>query len=117
MMPVLWSRIPENEWHNHESYNPPHEKGNRSFISAINQLHIFAFQGNYNRQDVHQPDDCSLHPGQTVIVPHEEQKKKWRDLGDDRKKQLKVQISLSFSIRPLTTPPDWWRAFGRYRHY
>lgn len=53
------------------------------------------FQGNYNSQDVHQPDDCSWHPCQTVIVPHEEQKKKWQDLDDDRRKQLKVQISLS----------------------
>jgi len=72
MMPVLWSRIPESEWDNHESYNPPHE------------------MGNYNCQDVHQPDDCSWHPGQTVIVPQEEQKKKWHDLDDDRREQLKI---------------------------
>jgi hypothetical protein len=68
----LWSRIPESEWHNHESYKPPHEKGN------------------YNSQDVHQPDDCSWHPAQTVIVPHEEQKKKWRDLNEGRREQLKI---------------------------
>ncbi|KAI0277392.1 hypothetical protein BGY98DRAFT_1187206 [Russula aff. rugulosa BPL654] len=45
---------------------------------------------NYNSQDVHQPDDCSWHPDQTVIVPREEQKKKWRDLDEDRRKQLKI---------------------------
>jgi hypothetical protein len=96
MMPVLWNRIPESEWQNHGSYNPPYEKGNRSFISAIHQLYIFPSQGNYNSQDVHQPDNCSWHPDQTVIVTHEEQKKMWRDLGDDRRRQLKVQISLSY---------------------
>jgi len=42
-MPVLWSRIPESEWHNHESYNPPHEKGNWPFVFAINQLDHFTF--------------------------------------------------------------------------
>jgi hypothetical protein len=71
-MPDLWSRIPESEWQDHESYNPPYEKGN------------------YNSQDVHQPEDCSWHPAQTVMVPHEEQKKKWRDLDHDRKRQLEI---------------------------
>ena len=40
-MPILWTRIPESEWHNHESYNPPHEKGIRSFISAVDQTSSF----------------------------------------------------------------------------
>lgn len=66
----------------------------RSSLPPINFIFL-PFPGNYNRQDVHQPDDCSWHPDQTVIVTHEEQKKKWRDLNDDRRKQLKVQISLS----------------------
>jgi hypothetical protein len=66
----------------------------RLSLQSVNFI-FFPFQGNYNRQDVRQPDDCSWHPGQTVIVPCEEQKKKWRDLGEDRWKQLKVQISLS----------------------
>jgi hypothetical protein len=66
-------------------------------IGRLSQSINFIFlhlQGNYNSQDVHQPDDCTWHPGQTVTVPCEEQKKKWRDLGEDRRKQLKVQISL-----------------------
>lgn len=54
---------------------------------------FLSFPGNYNSQDVHQPDDCIWHPCQTVIVPHEEQKKKWRDLSEDRREQLKVQVS------------------------
>ena len=49
-------------------------------------------QGNYNRQDVHQPDDCIWHPAQTVIVSDEEQKKRWRDIDNDRRQQLRVQI-------------------------
>ena len=70
-------------------------------LRPINFIRL-PFQGNYNRQDVHQPDDCSWHPGQTVIVPHEEQKKRWRDLGDDRKKQIKVQISLILALYQAT---------------
>jgi hypothetical protein len=70
--PALWGRIPDNEWQQHESYNPPHDKGD------------------YHGQDVHQPDDCSQHPDQTVEVTHEEQKKKWWDLDGDRKKQLEI---------------------------
>jgi hypothetical protein len=66
----------------------------RLSLQSINFIFL-PFQGNYNRQDVHQPDDCSWHPNQTVIVGHEEQKKKWRNLDDDRREQLKVQISLS----------------------
>jgi len=69
---------------------------------AIDQHHSFAFQGNYNRQDVHQPDDCSWHPCQTIIVPHEEQKKKWLDLDADRRKQLKVRNSLLSLISSLS---------------
>jgi hypothetical protein len=64
----------------------------RLSLQSINFIFLH-FQGNYNRQDVHQLDDCSWHPDQTVIVPHEEQKKEWRDLDEDRRKQLKVQIS------------------------
>jgi hypothetical protein len=63
-------------------------------LQSINFIFLPS-QGNYNSQDVHQPDDCSWHPSQTVIVPHEEQKKKWRDLDEDRRKQLKVHISFS----------------------
>ena len=44
---------------------------------------------------INQPDDCSWHPDQTVIVSREEQKKKWHDLSEDRMKQIKVQISRS----------------------
>ncbi len=51
--------------------------------------------GNYQGQDVHSPDDCSRHPDQTVEIAHEEQKKKWWDLDDKRKKELEVQRSLS----------------------
>jgi hypothetical protein len=66
----------------------------RLSLQSINFIFL-PFQGNYNSQDVHQPEDCSWHPAQTVMVPHEEQKKKWRDLDHDRKRQLEVQISLS----------------------
>ena len=69
----------------------------RLSLQSINVI-LLPFQGNYNSQDVHEPDDCSWHPCQTVIVPHEEQKKKWRDLSEDRKKQLKVQISLVLNL-------------------
>jgi hypothetical protein len=65
----------------------------RLSLQSINSIFL-PFQGNYDRQDVHQPDDCSWHPDQTVVIPHEEQKKRWRDLGDDRREQLKVQTSL-----------------------
>jgi len=68
--PALWGRIPDDEWDNHAPYNPPHDKGD------------------YHGQDVQQPDDCSQH--QKVDVPHVEQKKKWYDLDDDRKKQLEI---------------------------
>jgi hypothetical protein len=47
------------------------------------------FQGDYHEQEVYSPEDCSRH--QTVEVPHEEQKKKWYDLDDDRKKKFEVQ--------------------------
>ena len=53
---------------------------------------LLPFQGDYHKEDVHPPEDCSRHPDQTVEVPHEEQKKKWYDLDDQRKKQLEVQI-------------------------
>jgi len=66
----------------------------RLFLQSTNFIFL-PFQGNYNKQDVHQPDDCSWHPDQIVTVPHKEQKEKWRDLDDDRRKQLKVRISLS----------------------
>ena len=62
------------------------------------------FQGNYNSQDVSQPDDCSWHPDQTIIVPHEEQNKRWWDLDDNRRKQLKVQIS--FILNPYQATHD-----------
>lgn len=65
----------------------------RLSLQSINFIFL-PFQGNYNSQDVHQPDDCSWHPAQTVIVPYEEQKKKWWDLDGGRREQLKVQISL-----------------------
>jgi hypothetical protein len=80
---------------------------------------VLPFQGDYNRQDVHLPDDCSWHPCQTVIVPREEQKKKWWDLDDNRKKQVEVQIPLlsCISIRPLTNLPDRRWPLGRCRHY
>jgi hypothetical protein len=63
-------------------------------LQSINFIFL-PFRGNYNRQDVDQPDDCSWHPDQTVIVPHEEQRMGWRDLDEDRREQLKVQTSLS----------------------
>jgi hypothetical protein len=66
----------------------------RLSLQSINFI-LLPFPGKYNSQDVHQPDDCSWHPAQTVIVPHEEQKKKWWDLDDGRRKQLKVQIPFS----------------------
>jgi hypothetical protein len=55
----------------------------------------FPFLGNYRGQDVHPPDDCSRHPDQTVDIPHEEQKKKWYDLDDKRKKELEVSYKIS----------------------
>lgn len=55
---------------------------------------VLPFLGEYHKEDVHPPEDCSRHPDQTIEVPHDEQEKKWWDLKDDRKKQLEVQISL-----------------------
>jgi len=121
----LWGRIPDDRWDDHAPYNPPHDKGTAidrlSLISTIDRLlNLFAFsQGDYHGQDVHPPDDCSQH--QKVDVPHEEQKKKWYDLEDDRKKQLEVHISLLFLSGPLMTMHhdvlDWRWALGRCRHY
>ena len=61
------------------------------------------FLGDYHKQDVHPPDDCSRH--QTVDVPHEERQKKWYDLDDKRKKELEVQI-LPFSSFPCAVSPS-----------
>jgi len=72
VVPALWGRIPDEQWQNHEPYCPPHDKGD------------------YHAQDVHPPDDCRQHPDQTVEVTHVEQKKKWTDIDDNRKKQLEV---------------------------
>jgi hypothetical protein len=47
--------------------------------------------GDYHGRDVPPPSDYNKHPDQTVEVPHEEQKKKWTDLSDERKQQLKVR--------------------------
>jgi hypothetical protein len=69
----------------------------RLYLQSINSIFL-PFQGNYNSQDVSRPDDCSWHPDQTVIVPLEEQKKKWWDLDDNRRKQVKVHIS--FILNP-----------------
>jgi hypothetical protein len=89
----------------------------RLYLQSINFIFL-PFQGNYNSQDVHQPDDCSWHPGQTIIIPHDEQAKKWQDLDDDRREQLKVQTSLILNLyQSLTTRPDRRWAFGRCRHY
>lgn len=96
----MWGRIPEDQWDDHAPYNPPHDKGtviDRLSLPSIDFVFL-PFQGDYHGQDVHSPDDCSRHPDQTVDIPHEEQKKKWWDLDDDRKKQLEVQISLSLSF-------------------
>jgi hypothetical protein len=61
-------------------------------LSAIDHLDHLPLQGDYCQQDVHPTNDCNKHPDQTEEVPHEEQKKKWYDLDDQRKKQLEVQI-------------------------
>ncbi|KAI0277393.1 carbohydrate-binding module family 12 protein [Russula aff. rugulosa BPL654] len=66
--PALWGRIPDNEWDNHAPYDPPHDKGD------------------YHPQDVHPPEDCGH---QNPDDPHEEPKK-WWDLDDNRKNQLKI---------------------------
>lgn len=73
----------------------------RLFLQSIDFIFL-PFQGNYNSQDVHELDDCSWHPDQTVIVSHEEQKKRWLDLDDDRREQLKVQTSLILNIYQVT---------------
>jgi hypothetical protein len=71
--PALWGKIPRDQWQDHESYDPPHGKGD------------------YHGQDVHPPTDYNnKHPDQIVEVTHEEQKKNWMDLSDERKKQLKM---------------------------
>ncbi|KAH9054271.1 hypothetical protein EDB87DRAFT_1702709 [Lactarius vividus] len=70
--PALWGKIPDEKWKDHEPYDPPHDKGD------------------YHGQDVQQPSDYHNHPDQNVEVPHEEQKKNWWDLDDDRKKKLKI---------------------------
>jgi hypothetical protein len=56
-------------------------------------LRIFLIfsQGDYHGQDVPPPSDYNKHPDQTVEVPHEEQKKSWMDISDERKNQLKVR--------------------------
>jgi len=78
--PALWGRIPEDQWKAHEPYDPPHGKGE------------------YHGQDVEKPSDYHNHPDQTVEIPHEEQKKNWLDLSDDRKKQLKIGGALAAGI-------------------
>jgi hypothetical protein len=70
--PALWGKIPEDQWKDHEPYDPPHDKED------------------YHGQDVKQPSDYNSHPDQTVEVPHAEQKQNWWDLTDERKKQLKI---------------------------
>ena len=65
----------------------------RLSLQSISFIFFLPFQGNYNREGVHQPDDCSWHPNQTVVIPHEEQKKRWWDLDDNRREQVKVQTS------------------------
>jgi hypothetical protein len=118
VVPALWGRLSDDQWEHHEPYNPPHDKGNRSSISAIDHLHRFAFKGDYHKEDVHPPEDCSRHPDQTVEVPHEEQKKKWWDLEGDRKKQLEVQTSLILTYYQATHDGLGWRwAFGRCGPY
>jgi len=72
VVPALWGRIPEEQWQDHEPYCPPDGKGD------------------YHGQDVAQPSDYHNHPEQTVEIIHEEQKKSWLDLTDERKQQLKV---------------------------
>ena len=85
----------------------------RPSLPSINFL-ILPFQGDYHPQDVHPPDNCCQHPDQTVEVTHVEQKKKWTDIDDDRKKQLEVQISLILDSCQATHdhPARRW-AFGR----
>ena len=106
MTPALWGRIPDGCWDDHAPYEPPHDKGtaiDRLSLPSIN-LFFLPILGDYHKQDVHPPDDCSHH--QKVDVPHEEQKKKWYDLEDDRKKQLEVQIfffHLRIPVRRLMT--------------
>ncbi|KAI0298523.1 hypothetical protein BC826DRAFT_906993 [Russula brevipes] len=79
--PALWGRIPDDEWHKHEPYNPPHDKGKS----------ITPPRRDYHGQDVHPPNDyCKPHPDQTVEVPNQEQKKNWWDLDDNRKKQVEI---------------------------
>ena len=41
----------------------------RLSLQPVNFI-ILPSQGSYNSQDVRQADDCSWHPGQTVIVLH-----------------------------------------------
>ncbi len=60
-------------------------------VPPYHRLILIFSQGDYHGQDVQQPSDYSNHPDQTVEVTHEEQKKKWWDLDDERKKQLKVR--------------------------
>jgi len=72
ILPALWGKIPEEQWQDHEPYDPPHRKGD------------------YDGQDVPQPSDYHNHPDQAVEITHEEQKKNWRDLTDERKHQIKV---------------------------
>ena len=74
---------------------------------AYHELILTFSQGDYHGQDVQQPSDYHNHPDQTVEVPHEEQKKNWYDLSDERKKQLKVRAlsqvvaSISHYIRSV----------------
>ena len=77
--------------------------------------HLLTFlifsQGDYHGQDAHPPTDYNnKHPDQTVEITHEEQKKSWMDLSDERKHQLKVRI-FSEVFASISRYPRWVVAF------
>lgn len=98
----MWGKIPEDKWDDHAPYDPPHGKG--KFVPPYHQLILIFSQGDYHGQDVQQPSDYNNHPDQTVEVPHEEQKKNWYELDDERKKQLKVRALSGVVVSILHYP-------------
>jgi len=89
--PALWERLPDcDDEDSHQPYNPPHDTGD------------------YHGQDVKQPNDYSQHPDQTVDVPQQEQKKKWLDLDDNRKKQLEIGGGLAAGAAVLAGGYALW---------
>ncbi|KAJ7287368.1 carbohydrate-binding module family 12 protein [Mycena rebaudengoi] len=76
--PALWGRLDDHDGGHHEQHHQPQQHHDQQHHFEPEKPHHDQHPG-YDRP-----------PGQTVDIPHEEQKKHWYDLDDDRKKQLEI---------------------------